>query len=197
LLAAVLVSLVATLLVHSTPAHASSGLFSASGRVCMFKAPSGAFGAGHVGWAFRVDSDAWYFGATEDTGGKPNVPPGGDTGSWSAFGSFDRVTAEFRNHGANYYRQYRCRDWAGSDARRARSAIDVQAHNGYNLLANNCLDKSIAIFRAFGINDLPDGHAWRPVPIPFPPFVRMVPVPRPPNYYFDHMLPGFEGAQNL
>ncbi len=47
------------------------------GRVCMFKAPSGAtygvVNAGHVGWAYEVgNSGSWVFGATELADGKPS-----------------------------------------------------------------------------------------------------------------------------
>jgi hypothetical protein len=198
--AAVLGGLMATLFVPM-PARASIppvAPVNTPGRVCMFNAPSGAkigpVTAGHVGWAFRGSGNWWYFGATENTSGKPKVPPGGDTGSWSASGNFAQVAAGFRNsgpgHAAHYYTQYRCRNWPTSNASKAWREIGVQAHNGYNLFKNNCLDKSIAIFRAYGINNLPDGHFWVPV---WPDFA----APWFPNHYFNDMLPGFERAQNL
>ncbi|MBR8836065.1 MAG: hypothetical protein DSM106950_19080 [Stigonema ocellatum SAG 48.90 = DSM 106950] len=127
------------------------------GRVCMFKAPSGAtYGvvdAGHVGWAYEVgNSGSWAFGATEVADGKPSS-------TWSKSGDWNAVLDTFKRgagfHGIGYYTQYRCRNTASSAVGAANNEAQREEDNGYDFEVNNCLTKSVLIFNAYGVSDLP------------------------------------------
>ncbi|WP_051942881.1 hypothetical protein [Streptacidiphilus rugosus] len=129
----------------------------APGMVCMFDAPSGAGNLGHVGWGFRGgDGVAWTFGATENPGGAWTVPPSSDpaaTGSWIGHGGWDQMLAAFRagrsDHGPGYYTRYRCDATADSSPDAATRQAATEATNGYVLTDNNCLTKSVDIFKAY------------------------------------------------
>jgi hypothetical protein len=144
------------------------------GTGCMFNAPSGALGFGHVGWAFKNPAvNKWYFGATEDTERKVYVPPGGDAESWIAQGTQSTMLATFTDGGPykqpGYYTQWRCRTISNAAFGAAISAAKAAKASGYNFLTNNCLTQAVAILNAYG-----EG-------LGYPGYVQS------PNNYFDNL----------
>ncbi|MFD8726164.1 hypothetical protein ACFV2H_51740 [Streptomyces sp. NPDC059629] len=133
------------------------------GQACVFLAPKGARGFGHVGWAFQEPpGDHWFFGATEGEPGEeggPNqrkIPPGQRNGAWEDTGNWQKVLDTFRNAKANehpdgYYKQYTC---AYADESAVHSA-DLQAQanvgRGYNLFGDNCMNHAYDVLRAYNL----------------------------------------------
>jgi len=146
------------------------------GEVCMFDAPTGAYLLGHVGWAYLVGgTSTWIYGATEEAGE-----------SWHESGSFTNMLSAFRGagpyHDAGYYKYYRCRTSPNSAVRAADQQVTQGEASGYNWDYNNCLTKSIAIFKAYDsgtFGGLYDG------------------VSVPPNAYFDDALTDFGPQKDL
>jgi hypothetical protein len=155
--------------IPATAAHA------ASGEVCMFISPDGAMGAGHVGWGYRWDTAAlWDFGATVGSG------------DWRENGSFDDMLNAFRaGTGGDHYTAYRCDETGSSDQADASHTADLAYGEVYHLFWNNCLTRSIRIFKSYdnsgGLNGMDDG-SWTS-----------------PNTYFNDNLnqAGFSSATSL
>jgi hypothetical protein len=145
-----------------------------TGRVCMFDAPEGALHLGHVGWAFRWSdgSDTWDYGATLDSG------------NWEKHGSEQQMLHDFAaSDDSGGYQSYRCKDTAADDQGAAEAAAAAGFARPYNLVDDNCLTRSIQIFKAYdgsgGLNSLPDGK------LVFP------------NAYFNYDLTGWDAAKSL
>lgn len=156
-----------------------------TGRACLLLAPSGAQGAGHNGWAFRLPDGRWLAGATENnqpnevlglvddanTDGALWADEGDRTDTWSrTVGGFDAVRLVFASrldvgghwmHDAGYYTQARCGDVPAPDVAAARAAVDRAAGSGYGVLTDNCLTKAVDILDAYGA-DLPDAFLEEP-----------------------------------
>lgn len=120
---------------------------------CLFLAPSGAAGLGHVGWAFS-SPPYWYFGATEGTG-QFWIPPGEPTNSWLARGTWADTMNAFAsgtNHdkGAGYYKSYTCKIVKNARPDRAYQQALAGA-DSYLGADNNCLTKSIDILLSYGL----------------------------------------------
>jgi hypothetical protein len=123
------------------------------GTGCMFYAPTGADNFGHVGWGFSVGSaNQWIFGATE-------FGDGANSSSWSLTGTQATMMADFRNtlsangrlmHNAGYYTEWRCLTINNSAVTAAKDKAAQDATNGYTLLFNDCLTKSMDILSAYG-----------------------------------------------
>jgi hypothetical protein len=165
--------------VATPPAHALG-----TGRACIFNASSGAFGFGHVGWAYRVDQqDLWVFGSVENPGGSASVPPGQYNGAWSATGAWHEVLASFFGsqapsnsspdsplvtvpHAANYYDGYTCEDVANSNVGAANAVVATLPGEGYGVFGNNCEDAANAVLSAYNATGLlppslyPAPNAW-------------------------------------
>jgi hypothetical protein len=172
------------------PAGAQTRAARDAGMVCMFQAPTGGgligHYVGHVAWAYRWDDAAsgrWDFGATEHGGVV-----------WNRNGTWDEMLSMFRTRPRSdgtpglYYTRYRCAHTGGADqaaADRKRAQLDRQP---YSLLNDNCLTRSIEIFKAYdssgGLNLLSTGKAddWQLAT---------------PNDYFAEDLMGFAPARNL
>jgi hypothetical protein len=177
-------------LLTGTVSPAGARAPAAGGMVCMFQAPTGAhligLNAGHVAWAYRWANAAggrWDFGATEHGGVV-----------WNRNGTWDEMLGVFRSRTrpdgdpGPYYTRYRCAHTGGADqaaARRKRAELD---HLPYSLLNDNCLTRSIEIFKAYdssgGLNILSTGKAdnWQLAT---------------PNDYFAEDLTGFGPARSL
>jgi hypothetical protein len=138
-----------------------------AGRVCMFNATEGALTAGHVGWAFRVGSaDQWIYGATENA-----------SWNWQQQSNWAGVIATFEvTNGASYYDHYRCENTGGSAVTAAKNKVNEVYGRPYNVAWDNCLTRSVEIFKAYdsSLNNLPDAA-----------FIG-------PNWYYDNDLVGFE-----
>ena len=136
-----------------------SALTILGGRVCMFHAPVSVIGqeVGHVGWAFRTTTgDRWEFGGTEFSKDNNWIR----TGDWrNVLSSFKSPPTSVRGH----YTEYRCLEWPKEwmdPMAAAREAKEGQARH-YDLLIDNCLTRSVAIFNKYGLNLAP-GEAEYP-----------------------------------
>ncbi|MEZ0106030.1 hypothetical protein ABH920_000011 [Catenulispora sp. EB89] len=145
-----------------------------TGRVCMFDAPKGALSLGHVGWAFRWSdgSDTWDYGATLANS------------NWEKHGTEQQMLHDFATaNDSGGYQSYRCKDTATDDQSIAESTVTAGFARSYNLINDNCLTRSIEIFKAYdgsgGLNSLPDGK-----------FVF-------PNAYFNYDLSGWDASKSL
>src|SRR5579862_9143768 len=113
------------------------------GEVCMFNAPSGTDYLGHVGWAYLVGgTSTWIYGATEEA-----------SESWHESGSFTDMLNAFRGagtyHDAGYYKYYRCEKSPNSSVGAADQQVAKGEASGYNWDYDNCLTKSVAVFKAY------------------------------------------------
>ncbi|MEU8034821.1 hypothetical protein AB0C13_40975, partial [Streptomyces sp. NPDC049099] len=131
---------------------------SSVGRVCLFSAPGEPAPAGHVGWGYRWNdgSDKWDFGATL----------GQDSG-WARNGSTRAMLDTFRTASdAGGYKFYRCVDTGGQNQDAAFRLMKSINGRHYNLAIDNCLTKSIRIFKAYDnsgrLNGLPAGKFTAP-----------------------------------
>ena len=81
------------------------------------------------------------------------------------------------------YKSYRCKDTAADDQGAAEAAATAGFARPYNLVNDNCLTRSVQIFKAYdgsgGLNSLPDGK------LVFP------------NAYFKYDLDGWDAAKPL
>ncbi|MER5728342.1 Tat pathway signal protein [Streptomyces sp. NPDC002138] len=167
LLAAVVSATVAPMAAPGTAGAATGG------QVCLFLDKEGApiLGRtyGHVAWAIRdpKNTNHWIWGATE--GGKLHIPAGQNNGSWIKGGTWDDLHKSIKpdgHHRAGYYDAYRCINTAGGDLGAAQRTFRNMKDNGYDIGFNNCLTKSIAIFRkyspALSSKHLPDGQTLPP-----------------------------------
>jgi hypothetical protein len=151
-------------------AHAAA----TTGRVCMFDAPKGALYLGHVAWAFRWSdgSDSWDYGAT--------LP----SHNWQKQGSEQQMLHDFATMDeSGGYQRYRCKDTAADNQSAAEAVVTAGFARPYNLADDNCLTRSVEIFKAYdgsgGLNGLADGK-----------FIF-------PNAYFTYDLPGWDAAKSL
>ena len=140
----------------------------------MFDAPDGALYFGHVAWAFRWSdgSGTWDYGATLESR------------NWEKHGSEQQMLHDFATlNESGGYRTYRCKDTATDDQSAAESAMAAGFARPYNLIDDNCLIRSIQIFKAYdssgGLNSLPDGK------LVFP------------NAYFHYDLTGWDEEKTL
>lgn len=145
-----------------------------TGRVCMFDAPKGALSLGHVAWAFRWSdgSDTWDYGATLADG------------NWEKHGSEQQILHDFATStDSGGYQSYRCRDTAADDQNTAETTVTTGFARSYNLIDDNCLTRSLEIFKAYdgsgGLNSLPSGK-----------FVF-------PNAYYNYDLSGWDASKPL
>ncbi|MEY9927426.1 hypothetical protein ABH926_002051 [Catenulispora sp. GP43] len=146
----------------------------ATGRVCMFDAPKGALSLGHVAWAYRWSdgSDTWDYGATLADH------------NWEKHAPEQQMLQDFATlNESGGYKSYRCKDTAADDQSAAEAAVAAGFARPYNLAEDNCLTRSVQIFKAYdgsgGLNGMPDGK-----------FVF-------PNAYFNYDLSGWEDAKSL
>lgn len=164
------------------PAAAVAATLPSPGNACFFNAPNGVVNGGligHIGWAFRTSTGSWVFGAAEQSGQL-----------WMSSGSWAQVLAAFGQgsspypKGPGYYMSYRCENVGASNPTYAYNEAYTETHNGYDLLKNNCLTKSIRILRAYDATNLPDGT------------ITNLPSNLP-NYYYEHLPSGFSAAVSL
>lgn len=118
-------------------------------EACMFNAPDGASGYGHVGWAVNNGGDGWVGGATEikdnenkDQASWVNRQPSSSGAMWDMF----RTRPERRN---TPYTRFRCKevDWGHSN--RAVLAFEKAVQRDYHGINDNCLTRSIEAYNEF------------------------------------------------
>ncbi|GLX40727.1 hypothetical protein Sros01_68000 [Streptomyces roseochromogenus] len=171
-LAVLAAALLGTVAPAALPATAEAAT---TGRVCLFLDEEGAPFAGatygHVAWAVRdpKNTQRWVWGATENREGDMATLPGHDNGSWTRSGTWNQLRESLKpdgRHRKGYYDAYRCINTASSNLSAAERTYKNMKSNGYQLFLNNCLTKSIAIFRqyspALGTTRLPSGASMPP-----------------------------------
>jgi hypothetical protein len=139
--ACIVVSIIGMAVVATTPAYALG-----AGTVCMFDAPSGAdlglMEAGHVGWAFREgNTTTWEYGSTENA-----------STNWRGRGDQNAMFNAFRQRQGNanpYYTLWRCHASPNSAVGAASAKVDQLYNQRYNALFDNCLTRSIEIYKAY------------------------------------------------
>ncbi|MDV5143999.1 hypothetical protein R1T08_06905 [Streptomyces sp. SBC-4] len=119
----------------------------ALGRVCMFEAPDGAYGAGHAAFAIKVRGKAnhWIYGSF---GSYVDAPRNG----WIKGGTWEKARAHFtsvKDKNQQYYTRYRCVNTRDGDVKRAQSWYTTVKNRGYILSTNNCLHMSMAVFKGY------------------------------------------------
>ncbi|MEE1768782.1 hypothetical protein PUR34_11570 [Streptomyces sp. JV185] len=117
-----------------TPAQAGPVAW---GRVCMFNAPTVVPKAGHVAWAFKVrgEKDHWIWGSFNWNE------------AWIHGGAWKDVRASFSPSVG--YTRYRCTYTRDGNARDAQAAYKAIRSKGYNIVTNNCLHMSMAVFKGY------------------------------------------------
>jgi hypothetical protein len=122
------------------------------GKVCLYLAPSGAVGQGHVGFEFQEPGRGYWAGATETP-----------SSSWLQFESSETtIHALFKNamagqHNAGYYTEYRCHSTSVSSVGAAITQAKATFTNGYFIPTNDCETKAVSIFAAY---DSSNGNLW-------------------------------------
>jgi hypothetical protein len=155
--ASIVVAIIGMTVVATTPAYALG-----AGTVCMFNAPTGAalgpLHEGHVGWAFREgNTTTWEYGATENA-----------STNWRGRGDQNAMFNTFRQRKGNatpYYTQWRCHASPNSSVGAASTEVDQLNKQAYTLLSDNCLTRSIEIFKAYDgttFDVMPSGYATAP-----------------------------------
>jgi hypothetical protein len=151
----------------SLPAFAAGG-----GRVCIFFAPSGGGGLGHVGWAFQDGvSDHWYYGATENTSGQAVTS---SSGAWMRDGTKQVMLETFAGQldpvkslhpGQQYYTQYRCKSTASSNVAAAVQTAQKIPQLGYNVVYNeqDCLTQAQMVLESYDSSVFAAQPGWIPM----------------------------------
>ncbi|MGW1696416.1 Tat pathway signal protein [Streptomyces sp. NPDC002399] len=145
------------------------------GRACLFLDKQGAVfkgtAYGHVAWAIRdpKNRNHWIWGATENAEGDAYTKPGRNNGTWIQGGTWRQMRGEDKGKRALSlvrYDAYRCINTAGGDLAGAQRTYKQMRDNGYAIFTNNCLTKSIGIFRkyspALSTAHLPTGYVSSP-----------------------------------
>ncbi|WP_370267821.1 hypothetical protein [Streptomyces sp. V4I8] len=175
----------------ATPSAAATEA-AARGQVCIFLAPNDVDPAGprpplgHNGWGFRHGaSSSWTYGATEGMTGRPQA-------TFIRTGSGRQMMHNFktRRTGKWRYAKYRCIATASAYPARAMQAALAGRNSGYDFFRNNCLTKSVDVFRAYSPWLSASGHL---------PNARYRNTSWPPNYYYNTLLSkaGWSRSHNL
>ncbi|MDQ1295187.1 MAG: hypothetical protein QG608_3072 [Actinomycetota bacterium] len=140
------------------------------GEACVFLAPGGRRGRGHVGWGMRTGNSTFVWGATEG----PVRPidgltaPAGRKRAWHLTGSRKAMVESFRNGGGvnlgtGYYTTCTCGSVVGPDPVGAARRVAVVEHSRYGLLRATCVDDVHSILCAYGTCGLPaPSGRWHP-----------------------------------
>ena len=137
------------------------------GKVCIFNAPSGAGGLGHVGWGYLVGETAtWVFGSTESA-----------YGHWHEAGDFEEMLGTFRSatkyHSAEFYKYYKCASTPNSSVGATDIEVAQLEASKYDVMTNNCLTNAVSIFSTYD-STCANSLGW--------------PDWQGPNFYFDDEL---------
>jgi hypothetical protein len=122
---------------------ASSGTAS-SGKACVFYAPSGANGLGHVGWAFLDPAqNEWHYGSMENTSGS-GFNNDIYNGQWSSSGSsFDSAAQAFAGElWENVPAGLKTKGIPPGDIRQTPNGMMIKAHNAGYYTAYRCRQTS-------------------------------------------------------
>ena len=112
------------------------------GRARIYNRKPGAHGAGHVGWAFRVEDDLWEAGAVERGG---TITPPGKSGYWSQV----MVDPNPRMISLSYdtYKEFEVEIPSVALARARQTRVQKRF---FNLVLHNCMQDTHDVLTAYG-----------------------------------------------
>jgi hypothetical protein len=116
-----------------------------------FVRQSGAFGLGHVGWAFAVNASTFDDGSVENPAGTPYTPPSQD-GFWECEVSAVAFVGPFVLRGYDHYKTLTA---PKPDPACALQVVNWISTQPYVVIGQNCMDDVYDVLRAFGVPDLP------------------------------------------
>lgn len=141
----------------------------------VFLIPNVPLEAGHVGWGFKLSNGNWCWGATENAGFPPFIPPPFPNGAFVEQGTKDEMLRAFRD---GHRKSGNGKPWRYERMKLIRAlnphpeAAEIFSRSlpttGYNLIGNNCMDHSVRILNVYGglpIVPIPitqGPHAWFP-----------------------------------
>lgn len=133
-----------------------------AGKYCLYVAPSGAYGQGHIGWEVQEPGKGYWAGSTEADSGDP-------VDTWILFSSSETTIHSFfanaltangkLQHGAGYYTEFRCHSTTTSAV--GAAIAQARASTGYNVVWDNCLTKSVSILTTYWGGDHLDSGILR------------------------------------
>jgi len=126
-------------------------------RAAVFVRYAGAFGLGHVGWAFDCDAQLADCGAIEDPGSDPIVQPV-DMGFWTDT-SIDPVPFAIDRK----YDEVKYVDLETAAPAAAYGTVLWVAAQRYIVVTRDCLDDVYDVLTSYGVPNLPPpAHTWAP-----------------------------------
>jgi hypothetical protein len=149
--------------ISSLPAFADG-----AGRVCVFFAPDGASGLGHIGWSFRDGAaDHWYYGSTENISGQAVTSA---NGAWLQDGTqrqmFETFTGQLdpvKSYHPNqqYYMQYSCKSTTNSSVGAAVQQAQQILHMGFNVFSEeDCLTHAQWVLKSYDSSVFVEQPGW-------------------------------------
>jgi|GEM_PF-2015373 len=123
----------------------------ASGWIRIYVRRASAGGAGHVGFAFKLDTGNWCVGGMENRWGTPIAPPSA-TGYWVKQVRPDQVNASFLNNSQipAPYDAYKSVYVGRTNLDAAKAWLKHYANKSYVLYKSNCMDVTWNILKAYG-----------------------------------------------
>jgi hypothetical protein len=112
---------------------------------------TGAFGLGHVGWAFALDANTFDDGSVENPAGTPYTPPSED-GFWECSVSATAFVGPFV---LGEYDHYKTLTAPNPDPACDLKVVNWISTQPYVVIGQNCMDDVYDILRAFGVPALP------------------------------------------
>jgi hypothetical protein len=135
-------------------------------RAGAFVRRNGAFGLGHVGWAFQYTDGSYCDGSVENPAGTPVSPPG-QTGFWTQRVVDPDVPMQLRA-----YDEFKLFEVESVAPDRADKTVAWVGQQPYLVIFRNCMDDTYDVLRSYGVPDLPL------------PFLEITP-----NNWFDQLSP--------
>lgn len=131
----------------------------------IFVRRSGAYGIGHVGWAFAVGNHNFSVGSVENHSGGL-VTPAEKMGFWT-LETHDPIKPMRQRH----YDEFKVLDIRAADPDYAKQIVTWVHKQAYEAIGRNCMDDTYDVLRAYGFDHLPvPSHIWEP------------------NHWFNHVI---------
>lgn len=131
----------------------------------IFVRRSGAYGIGHVGWAFTIDNHIFNAGSVENHSGGLVTPPD-QMGFWTLETNDPIKPMRLRR-----YDEFKVLDVRSANPDYAQRVVAWVHKQAYEAIGRNCMDDTYDVLRAYGIDHLPvPSHIWEP------------------NHWFNHII---------
>ncbi len=135
-------------------------------QAIVFVRRSGAYGAGHIGWAFANEDNTFSAGSVENHHGGLITPPA-EMDFWML-----NTTDPIQPMRARHYDEFKVIGVAHPNPAYAKHIVAWVHEQSYVAIGRNCMDDAYDVLRAYGVEQLPvPAHIWEP------------------NHWFNH-LPG-------